>query len=199
MQKLIILLIMPLLFISGAHGQGNNVMAQTINLGRFLVDVPKNSNVTGQSYFYVNNLETKKSSYGDLEGSINSEITTINKKDGFYQVIKVIEGAKKGSKIIVKRAKEYKVFGSELGYELSGYFWINGYLYSLKSLASHDRLVPASEKMLNVIASAQPLKEYSIPEGPGFCVQGAVFPGAPSFEHRETAEIYLRINGHPEF
>ncbi|QWT47058.1 T6SS immunity protein Tli4 family protein [Azospira inquinata] len=198
MQKFLMLVTALFLTVSGANGQGNNSVMQTINLGRFLVSIPKDVNIVGQGYFYVDDLIIKKTSFDSLQNSIKEDEDKINSKNSKYQVVKIVNGAKKGSSVIIKRRKNYIVYGHELGYELSGYFWLNGYLYQLKSECSVDRLTPTLEKMLSLISSAQPLNDREIPTIPGFCVKGAFFPGVPPYDHYESAEIFLRLKKYPD-
>jgi hypothetical protein len=173
--------------------------AQTICLGRFLVDVPKDAVLEGQSYHYINRLAITPATKEQVRQAIAAREREINAPNGYEHVVKKVHGAKPDSLILVRRLKDYKSGEYEIGYNLEGYFWMGGRQYLLKSKASSDKLDLVLNYMLSAIALATPRLDNEIPDIPGFCMEGGFFPGIPQREwHYEEAVYAMRFTNHPD-
>lgn len=170
---------------------------QTLCLGRFLIDVPKDIRIIGQSADYGDSIAVTKATQEQMEAAIRAREQQITAPDSLEYLHKRTPGAKPGSQVLVHRLKDYKFGGLEIGYDLHGYFRLSGNQYRIDGKASYNRVDEAIGEMLATIALAAPLRLSEVPEVPGFCMEGAFFAGEPR-PHFEVARIYFQLKRHPD-
>jgi len=86
----------------------------------------------------------------------------------------------------------------EIGFDIFGYVW-NGNEYFIKERAGAAKLYLAFSDMQRVLNDMRRLKPREIPSEPGFCITGAIIPGAPQEEDQyEYAYMSFRPRSNPD-
>lgn len=172
---------------------------QTLCIGRYLVDIPVDSESWGKDFNYVgNNFTVNQATADEAEKTYEknrSELMSPKSRDYIHKEVKL----KKIGGIIAVRPKDYQGFhGEEIGFDIFGYAW-DGKQYIVKHGASVDKLDRAFSSVQRVLNDMRRLKPKEIPSEPGFCITGAIIPGAPQEESQyEYAYMSFRPRSNPD-
>jgi hypothetical protein len=198
------LLIATCIVIHPAHavnqGEDMKQAMQTICLGRFLVDVPKEANYIGGMFHYGgSDFTISNTSPEQVHANFEArkhQLNAASSDDSVYKTLQI--STKPITDVVVFRRKRFQVFGRTLGFNLEAYAWSAGKQYLLKSLASYDKLDLALQDLSEVVSSLKPRRPNEFPTEPGFCIDGAYLAGEPGQPHHEYANARFGLKGHPD-
>src|SRR5471030_1704531 len=125
-----------------AHGQDEGPLmknTQPLCIGRYLVDIPVDSEPWGKDFNYVGNKFTVNPATADETEKAyekkRGELMSPKSDDYIHKEVKLKNGG-----IIAVRPKDYQGFhGEEIGFDIFGYAW-EGKQYIVKHGASVDKL-----------------------------------------------------------
>jgi len=176
----------------------------TFCVGRFLIDVPLGSKLSGGNYKY-DYLRIKRptaKSFEDFQRELNQKEARLKaeKHERDPSLLRV-------SRILDAETRVFSFWEFDIAdglMEVEGYRWINGTQYFLKSHAgtsppvegtmSREELVLG--KMERALIHLRPRLDSEIPTEPGYCFEGG-FIASPEWESEE-AGIDIAIAGHPD-
>lgn len=172
---------------------------RTLCLGRFLVDVPKDVVITGQS--------------SDYRGD-SIRVTRRVSQEAFLRFItdkeKMLkETAHKTEPSLLKHISKsgdgtsvtlvfWEAPTTRHVYETELYKWVKGYQFLIKGNASQDKVALAVNLANRTLSELQYRRDGEIPTVPGFCVDGGFFAGEPGFPHYESTFFNLHLKSHPD-
>lgn len=184
-----------------ANDQGKTVSAekQTICLGRFVVDVPKDA-------FVVANSSKYRWDAVDVTPRISHE--------GFIQFISEKENKLRSTRHEREKSllKHFHKSGdgtsatmvfwatpdSEYVYQSEGYKWIRGFQFLVKGNADDDRALSKAEKIGRTLSELHFRRNGEIPSVPGFCIDNGYFVGEPAWPHLEETFVHFRFKNNPD-
>ena len=200
-----IALLASLLIAAAAHAQNqgeimnDNKQTQTLCLGRFLVDVPKDAETVGQSSEYRGDKVkvTRRVSQEAFQKLIldKEKMLKETKHETEPSLLKQISRGGDGSSIVMVFWKTPK---SGYLYETEAYKWTKGYQFLIKSYASPDKVPMALELANRSLAELQYRQDNEIPTTPGFCIDGGFLAGEPLSRNYESSAFYLRLKSNPD-
>ncbi|MDR6586673.1 MULTISPECIES: T6SS immunity protein Tli4 family protein [Herbaspirillum] len=187
--------------------QPNNSSAPSIStfcVGRFLIDVPEGSKLSGADYKY-DYLQIERlvqMSFEDFQRELSQKEKKLvaQKHDQDPSLLRTSRTPDAASRVL-----SFWKFGRARGLiEVEGYRWIDGTQYFLKAQAgtsppvegtmSREELVLG--KMERALTHLRPRLDTEIPTEPGYCFEGG-FIASPEWESEE-AGIDIDIAGHPD-
>ncbi|MDR3413623.1 MAG: T6SS immunity protein Tli4 family protein [Formivibrio sp.] len=184
-----------------AHGQDEGPLmknTQPLCIGRYLVDIPVDSEPWGKSFNYVGNKFTVNLATADEAEKAyekkRSELMSPKSDNYIHKEVKLKSGG-----IIAVRPKDYQGFhGEEIGFDIFGYAW-EGKQYIVKHGASVDKLDRAFSSVQRVLNNMRRLKPKEVPSDHGFCITGAFIPGPPQeVDQYEYAYMSFRPRSNPD-
>ena len=203
--RTLIALLVCLLITATAHAQNQgeimsvNRPTQTLCLGRFLVDVPKDAEMVGQSSEYRGDKVnvTRRVSQEAFQKLIldKEKVLKGTKHETEPSLLKYISRSGDGNSVVMVFWEE--PFSSH-AYETEVYKWTKGYQFLVKGLVSKDKVPLAIELSNRNLTELQYRQDNEIPTTPGFCIDGGFFAGAPSAPHYESSVFNLRLKSHPD-
>ncbi|WP_227470394.1 T6SS immunity protein Tli4 family protein [Massilia sp. YMA4] len=169
----------------------------TYCLGRFLVDVPAGSRLSGGNYKYdfISIEPVKRTSIEDFEKLVNARETQLKAaQNKLTKQSMLLESAQpdKGSKILTS----WKADFSKALITIDGYRWIDGSLFTLQDEVGGSKQSMGGASMRDALARLRPRADTEIPAEPGYCFAGG-FIAKPDWENEEAA-IDIDIAGHPD-
>ena len=176
----------------------------TFCVGRFLIDVPQGSKLSGADYKYdylqIERPEPK--SFEDFHREFNQKEARLKaeKHEKDPSLLRISRTPTADSRVL-----SFWKFDMSAGLiEVEGYRWIDGTQYVLKARAgtsppvegtmSREELVLS--KMEKALSHLRPRLDTEIPSEPGYCFEGG-FIASPEWE-LEEAGIDIDIAGHPD-
>ena len=165
-------------------------------IGRFLIDVPAGSRLSGGSYKY---------DFARIEPPVAMSLEQFNQElNAREETLRSIKHKKEPSLLRTTQqpAPNTRVlaFFEEpyitSGIEIEGYKWVDGTRFLLKGTADDDRQAKAVAGMVDSISRLRPRADSDIPAEPGYCFAGG-FIANDEWENEE-AGIDFRIAGHPD-
>lgn len=177
----------------------DNKQTQTLCLGRFLVDVPKDAETVGQLSEYRGDKVkvTRRVSQEAFQKLIldKEKMLKETKHETEPSLLRQISRGGDGSSIVMVFWKTPK---SGYLYETEAYKWTKGYQFLIKSYASPGKVPMALELANRSLAELQYRQDNEIPTTPGFCIDGGFFAGEPSSPNYESSAFYLRLKSQPD-
>jgi len=188
---------------ANAQNQGeimkDTKQAQTLCLGRFLVDVPKEADIVAgrEEYRWDKVSLTRKVSQEAFQKSIldKEKMLKETKHKTEPSLLKLFSRSNDENSVVMVF---WETPSSKYGYETEGYKWIKGFQFLVKGTADDDRASSKAEKINRTLAELQYRRDGEIPTTPGFCIDGGFFAGEPALPHSEHAAISIRLKNHPE-
>lgn len=172
-------------------------MTSTYCLGRFLLDVPAGSKLSGGNYKYdfISIEPVKRIAFEDFEKDFNVRAAQL--KAAQHKLTKqsmLLESSQpdKGSRIIAS----WKADFSKALITIAGYRWIDGNLFKLEDEVGGDKQTLGTSSMRDTLARLRPRADTEIPAAPGYCFEGG-FIAKADWENEE-ASVDIDIAGHPD-
>jgi len=167
--------------------------------GRFLVDVPKDAYVVGNTSEYRGDqISVKKMiSLEKFQKEIlaKEKLLKETKHETEPSLLKHISKSDGGKSINMIFWEDH--FAGYV-YETEAYKWISGNQFLIKGKASQSKVAIAVDMANRSLAELQYRDEKKIPTQPGFCIDDGFFAGEPSFPHYESAFLNLQFKSHPD-
>ena len=172
-------------------------ITSTFCMGRFLIDVPAGSRLSGGNYKYdfiaiepvkAMSHEEFATEAGRLESDIRS---TKNEKTQQSMLLQSIQ-PENGTRILASWKSEF----STAMVRVLGYRWISGSRFLFEDSAGGDKQESAVHNMREILSHLRPRADTDIPSDPGYCFAGG-FIANPEWENEE-AGVDFRIAGHPD-
>lgn len=172
---------------------------QTLCLGRFLVDVPRDAYVVANTsnYRWDNVSVTRRISQEKFIQFISDKERKLRetKHEKEASLLKHISKNSDGTSVVMVF---WETPETEFTYETEGYKWIKGFQFLVKGHADDDRASSKAGKVGNTLSELRYRQNDETPTTPGFCVDNGFFVGEPSGPHREEAYIHLRFKNNPD-
>ncbi|MCP1575393.1 hypothetical protein J2S30_003772 [Herbaspirillum rubrisubalbicans] len=176
----------------------------TFCVGRFLIDVPRGSTLSGGNYIYdfmrieppqAMAVEEFSARLAERERFLKEE-----KHKSESHLLRLVETPSEQSKIYVYWRAAHVTAVTEV----DGYLWTNGVQFLLKSQAGMSAPPPgitsrqdyAVTRMRETLAKLRARRDDDIPTEPGYCFEGG-FIANPEWKNEE-AGIDIDIAGHPD-
>jgi len=166
-------------------------------MGRFLIDVPAGSTLSGGNYKYdfmaiepakSMTLEEFEKDVAKRELELKSVKNKNTKQDMLLQSVRSEENAR----ILTSWEAD---FGTDV-ISVNGYRWINSSRYQLKLDVAADRQESGMNRMRDALSRLRARVDSDIPAEPGYCFAGG-FISNPRWRNEE-AGVDFRIAGHPD-
>ncbi|WP_343651549.1 T6SS immunity protein Tli4 family protein [Herbaspirillum sp.] len=176
----------------------------TFCVGRFLIDVPLGSKLSGGNYKYdyLRIQRSTRKSFEDFQRELSQKEKMLReeKHEKDPSLLRISRTPTADSRLL-----SFWKFDMSAGLiEVEGYRWIDGTQYVLKARAgtsppvegtmSREELVLS--KMEKALSHLRPRLDTEIPAEPGYCFEGG-FIASPEWE-LEEAGIDIDIAGHPD-
>lgn len=197
--------LVSLLITAAAHAQNQgeimneNKQTQTLCLGRFLVDVPKDAETVGQSSEYrwdKVNVMRQVSQEAFQKFILDKEkMLKETKHETEPSLLKHISRTGDGNSVVMIF---WRKPNSGYVYETEVYKWTRGYRFLIKGDTSQDKVPIALEMANRSLTELQYRRDNEIPTTPGFCIDGGFFAGEPSPPHYESSAFHLRLKSNPD-
>jgi len=169
----------------------------TFCMGRFLIDVPAGSTLTGGRYEYnfvsinrvkPSTLEEFEREVADRESILKSAINERTKESMLLDSVE----AEKDTKILVSWKEKSKT--DELA--ISAYRWADGSRFLFEKTVDKDKKDKGMAAMSDVLSHLRPRQDTDIPAQPGYCFGDGLIAD-PNW-HDEEATVAIDIGGHPD-
>ena len=169
----------------------------TFCMGRFLIDVPAGSKLSGGNYKYnfIKVEPVKTMSFEEFEKEVAERELSLksakNKKTNQSMLLQSV-GSEKNTRILAS----WKVDVSTAQISIAGYRWINGSRYLFEDDVGGSKQEFGMNRMREAISRVRPRSGTDIPIDPGFCFTGG-FVANQEWENEE-ASLDIDIAGHPD-
>jgi hypothetical protein len=174
-----------------------SVTMSTFCMGRFLIDVPAGSMLSGGNYKYdFMVIEPMKSM--TLEGFEKDvakrelELKSVKNKDTKQGMLLQSVRPEENARILTSWEAD---FGTDV-ISVNGYRWINSSRYQFKLDVAADRQESGMNRMRDALSRLRARADSDIPTEPGYCFAGG-FISNPRWRNEE-AGVDFRIAGHPD-
>jgi Tle cognate immunity protein 4 C-terminal domain/Tle cognate immunity protein 4 N-terminal domain len=172
------------------------VTVTTYCMGRFVIDLPAGSTISGGNYKYdFARIDPPKSmSLEQFEKETRERETQLQatKHEKEASLLRAVQRPDRSSMAIAF----WEDRGSAFQVELEGYRWVDGARFLLKKRADDDRQDMALKTMRDRITRLRPRPDSEIPTEPGYCFGGGFIANA-EWEN-EAAGTDFRIAGQPD-
>jgi hypothetical protein len=168
----------------------------TFCMGRFVIDLPAGSTISGGNYKYnfARIDKPRAMSRQEFEKEVEARETklkaTKHQKDA--NLLRVIQRPDTSTAVMAF----WETPGSGYQVEVEGYRWADETLFLLKTRADDDRQDFAANRMRESLSHLRPRPDTEIPTEPGYCFGGGFIANA-EWEN-EQAGIDFRIAGQPD-
>ncbi len=176
----------------------------TFCMGRFLIDVPLGSSLSGGNYKYdyLRIQRSTKKSFEDFQRELSQKEKMLReeKHEKDPSLLRISRTPTADSRVL-----SFWKFDMSAGLiEVEGYRWIDGTQYVLKARAGTSPPVEGTKsreelilgKMEKALSNLRPRPDTEIPAEPGYCFEGG-FIASAEWE-LEEAGIDIDIAGHPD-
>lgn len=176
----------------------------TFCVGRFLIDVPKGSTLSGGNYIYdFTHIERPQAlEFEEFSARLaeRERLLKEEKHNSEPSLLRVVESPDVHSRIHVYWESAFITAAAEV----DGYLWMDGVQFLLKTWAGTSPPPPgitsrqdyAVARMRETLANLRTRQDDDIPTEPGYCFEGG-FIANPEWENEE-AGIDIDIAGHPD-
>lgn len=204
MRALIGLLVSLIMVVTvRAENQGefmkNQSTTQTLCLGRFLVDVPRDA------YIFANASEYRWDKVSVTKGISQEKFQqALLSKENHLKEIKhrtdpsLLRQIGKNSDGLPTVFVFWETPTARRLYETESYKWIKGSQFLIKGNVNQENVPIAVEMANRSLSELQYRRDNEIPSTPGFCMDGGFFAGEPSIPHYESTFIHIRFKSHPD-
>ena len=177
----------------------HSAATSTFCMGRFLIDVPAGSTLSGGNYKYdfiriepvkaMTNEEFEKE-VGKRESDLRS---AKNKKTRQSMLLQAVQH-ENGTRMLAS----WEVDASTAEIRIWGYRWINGHRFLLRDDVDDDKQELGMNRVQEALSRLRPRADTDtdIPVDPGFCFAGG-FIANPRWRNEE-ASLDIDIAGHPD-
>lgn len=168
----------------------------TFCMGRFLIDMPTGSTISGGSYKYdflaiepvkVMDLNEFEKEIVDVE----SHLKSVKHETEPSMLLQSVQ-PQANTKILAFWKAEF----STVLIDIAGYRWANGSRFLLKDDVGNKKLEFGMNRMKEAISRLRPRADAEIPGEPGYCFAGG-FIANPRWRNEE-ASLDIDIAGHPD-
>ncbi|MBB5019420.1 hypothetical protein HNQ59_002722 [Chitinivorax tropicus] len=175
---------------------------QTVCLGRYLIDLPKEINLVGNwaekfaGYKLETNIKTRQQFDSDLNDMRKNLDQSPHRKDPSR--LKLFNETKSGN-IVAYWEHDF----SNVAYILEGHAWHEGVHYKLSTYASRSRFENTVNELRKVLPKIEYRAEHELPAKDGLCIRHGLVAG--QFEKNEGVEIQesikarFQLKHHPDF
>jgi hypothetical protein len=166
-------------------------------MGRFLIDVPAGSTLSGGSYKYdfiriepvkAMTMEEFEAEADGFESKLGSAVNKQTKRSMLLQ-----SGQ---SEEFTRIVASWKVDVSTAQISISGFRWIHGSRFLLEDDVGRSKQQFGVNRMRDALSHLRPRADTDIPTEPGYCFAGG-FIANPEWENEE-ASLDIDIAGHPD-
>lgn len=168
----------------------------TYCLGRFLIDMPAGSTLSGGSYKYdfaqieppvAMTLEQFNQELNAREEKLRS---TKHKKEP--SLLRMSQQPALNTRVLAFFEKPYIT----AGINIEGYKWVDGVRFLVKVQVDDDKQEFGLKRMSGILSRLRPRADSDIPTDPGYCFEGG-FIANEEWEN-EVANVDIDIAGHPD-
>jgi hypothetical protein len=180
--------------------QGVNTMSSTTTstfcMGRFLIDAPAGSKISGGSYKY-DFVAIEPVKLMDLKGfekevfDFESNLKSVKHETEPSMLLQSVQ-PEKNTKILAFWKAEF----STVLIDIAGFRWINGTRFLFKDDVGNKKQEFGVNRMKDAISRLRPRADTDIPAEPGYCFAGG-FIANPRWRNEE-ASLDIDIAGHPD-
>ena len=169
----------------------------TFCMGRFLIDVPAGSRLSGGNYKYdfIGIEPVKATTYEEFAAEVDRVESNLrfakNKKTRQSMLLQSVQ-PENGTKILAS----WKVDVSTAQISVLGYRWINGTRFLFEDDVDDSKQEFGMNRMQEALSRLHPRADTDIPSDPGFCFAGG-FVANPRWRNEE-ASLDIDIAGHPD-
>jgi hypothetical protein len=166
-------------------------------MGRFLIDVPAGSTLSGGGYKYdFIRIEpvramTKEEFEAEVNGLEAKLRSAVNKKTKQSMLLQSVQPGKSTGIFA-----SWKVDVSTAQISIAGLRWIDGSRFLLQDDVGGDKQEFGINRMREALSRLRPRADTGIPIEPGYCFAGG-FIANPEWENEETS-LDIDIAGHPD-
>lgn len=168
----------------------------TFCLGRFLIDLPAGSKLSGGNYKYdfAQVEKPKAMSLEEFEKEVGERIATLKatKHEKDPNLLRLLQQPDQATRVLAFWEREY----SEFQVQIEGYRWINGLRLFMKDRADTGKQGFALDRMKQSLSRIRPRTDTEIPTEPGYCFEGG-FIANEEWENEEV-NVDIDIAGHPD-
>ncbi len=175
----------------------SSLTTSTFCMGRFLIDVPVGSKVTGGNYKYdfidiesikVMSLEDFDKEIAERETALKSATNERTKQSMLLQSAQ----SERNMKILASWKDDF----STALINIDGYRWIDGSQFLFRVDVGNGKQASGMNRMREALSYLRTRTGTEIPAGPGYCFAGG-FIANPEWENEE-AGVDFRIADHPD-
>jgi len=175
----------------------NGTAASTFCIGRFLIDLPAGSKLSGGNYKYdftrIEPVETATfTEFERVTNKLESDLKAKNNERTKQSMLLGSVHAEKSTRILAAWKAEF----STALISIDGYKWINGNQFRFQDDVGGDRQELGLNSMRDALARLRPRDDGEIPAEPGYCFAGGFI--ANSSWVNEQAGVDIDIAGHPD-
>jgi hypothetical protein len=169
----------------------------TFCMGRFLIDMPAGSALSGGNYKYdfIAIEPVKAASHEDFEKEVRGREASLksanNKKTGHSMLLQSVQPEKDA--IILS---SWKADFSTVQISIEGYRWINGERFLFKDTVDDDKQEFGINRMREALSRLRTRVSAQIPSDPGYCFASGFI--ANSRWRNEETGVDIDIAGHPD-
>lgn len=169
---------------------------ETFCIGRFLIDMPAGSRISGAAYKY--NFAKIERPYATTREKFDQDLqereqmlrATPHRSEP--SLLQDTQRPAAGTQVLAFFEEPYFVEGVNI----EGRKWVDGTGFLLKAEADADKQSKAVARMTDRLSRLRPRADTDIPTDPGYCFGGG-FIANPEWENEE-ARVNFRIAGHPD-
>jgi len=171
--------------------------ASTFCMGRFLIDVPFGSKLSGGNYKYNFMMiepvkATTVAEFEKVTETLESKLKVSNNKNTKQSMLLGSVRPEKSTRILAS----WKADFSTALISIDGYRWIDGSQFEFHADVGDDRQDSGVNRMRDALARLRPRADSEVPVEPGYCFAGGFL--AKSDWENEEAGVDIDIAGHPD-
>jgi hypothetical protein len=164
-------------------------------MGRFLIDVPAGSTLSGGNYKYnfiriepvkVMTMEEFEAEADGFESKLGSAVNKQTKRS------MLLQSGQSGE--FTRIVASWKVDVSTAQISISGFRWIHGSRFLLEDDVGGSKQEFGVNRMRDALSRLRPRADTDIPTEPGFC-----FAGGPLASHKHDRPLLERMGGMTQF
>lgn len=154
-------------------------LTQTLCIGRFLIGLPANTSInlgTAKTYEAGKIERTPRISLDEFEKRMHrreQELRALAHNTEGTRLKEVMRDPVKHSRIFLYRESEV----ASRTVEIHGYLWRDNQMFTFESGADNEFIAVGKQDMVRAMTSLKIRDNRTIPNEPGFCIDGALLPG----------------------
>ena len=173
------------------------IATRPLCVGRFLIDVPVDTTVTGTQTTSAGVSGTISLQTGVSKSAFNLKMAGIETR--LRSAVHETEGSRLSE--VVRRDETTYIFRyrkSEIGarvYQIDGYRWVDSTMFAIVSGSSNDEFRSVVDDVTQGLFEVKPRDTWTIPTEPGFCFDAGFLPGGDG--GFEATGVQLEFPGFP--